>query len=335
MAKSNLPQYNELPLRGGLPSSWDVWDAPDARYFGCLNMLTPERVAAAAASVRRGAVFALNWNMREPNPPLFGRQGFEHEVTGDDRATSHDDVLHGWNTQSSSQWDGFRHIRNFAAQADENCTGHYGGVPDEEHGVHHWAERGIAGRAVLADVGRWRNKIGRPLSYNTSDPIDAEEIEECLRDQGTTREEGDILLMRTGWMQWYSEQTTEVRQRLAQPRELATPGLRPGEHTAEVLWNFHIAALGADNPAVEAWPPGSVSTPEHEAEVRRDKRRMHEIFTHTLILPMLGLPLGEMFALDALAADCAQDGRYDGFFTSAPLNLPSGVASPPNALFIK
>ena len=62
---------------------------------------------------------------------------------------------------------------------------------------------------------------------------------------------------------------------------------------------------------------------------------LHEIFTHTLLLPMLGLPLGEMWNLEGLAADCAADGRYECMFTSAPLNLPHGVASPPNALAIK
>jgi hypothetical protein len=50
---------------------------------------------------------------------------------------------------------------------------------------------------------------------------------------------------------------------------------------------------------------------------------------------MLGLPLGELWDLEALAADCAADGRYECFFTSAPINLPQGVASPPNALAIK
>ena len=49
---------------------------------------------------------------------------------------------------------------------------------------------------------------------------------------------------------------------------------------------------------------------------------------------MLGLPLGEMFFLDELADDCAADGTYEFMFTSAPLNLPHGVASPP-ALAIK
>jgi hypothetical protein len=50
---------------------------------------------------------------------------------------------------------------------------------------------------------------------------------------------------------------------------------------------------------------------------------------------MLGLPLGELFFLDDLAADCAADGSYEFLLTSAPLNLPHGVASPPNALAIK
>jgi hypothetical protein len=50
---------------------------------------------------------------------------------------------------------------------------------------------------------------------------------------------------------------------------------------------------------------------------------------------MLGLPLGELWDLEALAADCAADGRYECFFTSAPLRLPAGVASPPNAVAVK
>jgi hypothetical protein len=62
---------------------------------------------------------------------------------------------------------------------------------------------------------------------------------------------------------------------------------------------------------------------------------MHEVFAHSLLLPMLGIPLGEMFDLSALAADCAADERYACLFVSAPLNIPSGVASPPNALAIK
>jgi hypothetical protein len=332
---SNLPSYDELPRQAGLPASWGVWGEVGTDRFGCLNMLTPERIVAAASLIQRGAVFALNWNMRLPDPPLFERRSFGHEVVGRPSGTSQDDVLTDWNTQSSSQWDGFRHIKNHAAEEAGLGTGHYGGVRNEDHGINYWAERGIVGRAVLADIGRWRASGGRPLQYDQPDPIDAHELLECLAAQGTTLNEGDVLLMRTGWVAWYEEQTDEVRAGLADRGTLKTPGLRPGEEMARTLWNLHISAIAADNPAVEVWPPGVFVSDEVEAEVRADKARMHEIFGHTLVLPMLGLPLGEMWNLEALAADCAADGRYECFLTSAPINLPAGVASPPNALAIK
>ncbi|MFM8648511.1 MAG: cyclase family protein [Actinomycetota bacterium] len=329
-----LPDYDELPLRGGRRASWDVWPEPDGRFFGNLNLLTPERIVAAAGLIREGRVFPMNWSMGLPDPPLFGRQPFAHEVTGGGTSTSHDDVLHGWNTQSSSQWDGFRHIRNHAALQNEDGSGHFGGVDDEEHGIDHWARRGIAGRAVLADLGRWRESIGRPIRCDDADAIEPAEIDECLRAQGTRRQPGDVLLLRFGWIAWYEKQSRAVRERIAGVDSLRTPGLRSGEELARVLWNLRVAAVGCDNPAVEVWPPGAATTPEHEAEVRGDRTRLHEIFTHTLLLPMLGIPLGEMWYLDALAEHCAAVGRYECFFVSAPLNLPHGVASPPNALAI-
>ena len=42
----------------------------------------------------------------------------------------------------------------------------------------------------------------------------------------------------------------------------------------------------------------------------------------------------EMFDVEALAAECARQKRWSFFFTSAPLNLPGGVASPPNAVCV-
>src|SRR6056297_2708741 len=133
MADDDLPSYADLPVGGDAPpgSSWGVWGDDDR--LGTLNLLTPERAAAAARLVRRGVAFALNARMEEPDPPLFGRDGFTHEVTGVADGPSHDDVLHGWNTQGSSQWDGLRHIRH-------PVHGWYGGRPEGFHGIDAWAE---------------------------------------------------------------------------------------------------------------------------------------------------------------------------------------------------
>jgi hypothetical protein len=56
---------------------------------------------------------------------------------------------------------------------------------------------------------------------------------------------------------------------------------------------------------------------------------MHEVF-----LAGWGMPIGEMFYLEELAEQCRRLGRWTFFFTSEPLNVNGGVASPPNALAI-
>ncbi len=314
----DLPSYDELPVRPELPpgSSWGVWGDDDK--FGCLNLLTPDRVLAGMACVQRGALFPLNLELELPDPPLYGRAALRHEVSTMG-ASFHDDELHAFNTQSSSQWDGFRHVGHPG-------HGFYDGVADEDHGIHHWARRGIAGRAVLADVARWREAQGRPIDAAQSDPIEPDDIHATLAAQGVQVETGDILLIRAGWLSWYRSLDRPAREALA-AGPMAAPGLRPGTATARCLWDLHLAAVAADNPALEMWPP--------KIRMDDDPARLHEGFVHFSLLPMLGLPIGELWDLDRLAADCAADGRYTCLLTSAPLNLERGVGTPPNALAIK
>jgi hypothetical protein len=67
-----LPEYHDLPTRAGLPASWGLWGDDGTDVFGCLNLLTPERVAAAARLVQRGAVFALNGSLSILNSTISG-----------------------------------------------------------------------------------------------------------------------------------------------------------------------------------------------------------------------------------------------------------------------
>ena len=83
------------------------------------------------------------------------------------------------------------------------------------------------------------------------------------------------------------------------------------------------------------WPPAAFVEADELPNILANPERLDEVFMHIRLLPLLGIPLGEFFDLDALADDCASDGSYEFFFTSAPLNLKAGVASPPNALAIK
>lgn len=320
-----LPSYDELPVVSGAPkgSSWGLWGADDR--LGALNLLTPEAALAGAACVRDGTVFNLNLELELPAPTLFRREPLEH-VVKNLGTIGHDDLLVHMNTQSSSQWDGFRHMRH-------PVVGFYNGIPDEEHGVHFWARRGLAGRAVLADVERWRASVGRPIRQGEPDVISIDDLHATLEAEGVEVLAGDVLLLRTGWLSWYRSLDEAGRAGVAEGRFRA-PGLQRGKAAAAALWNLHISAVAADNPAVEGGPaPGA-----YDAETAAgwtDADDAAEAMLHFSLLGLLGIPIGEMFDLDALALHCAADGRYAALFTSAPLNLQNGVASPPNALAIK
>ncbi len=103
------------------------------------------------------------------------------------------------------------------------------------------------------------------------------------------------------------------------PTSSPQPGLAPVERTAEWLWDEHVAAVVADCPSLEVMPVTFGA----------------ETFLHYRLIPLLGMAVGEMFALDGLAADCAADGIYEGMLTAAPLNKAGGSGSPSNALAVK
>jgi len=49
-----------------------------------------------------------------PNVPAFGREPFQHEIKTLAEGLAYDDIYH-MNTQSGTQWDGFRHFAHMAS----------------------------------------------------------------------------------------------------------------------------------------------------------------------------------------------------------------------------
>lgn len=325
---TRLPRFDKLPLRSGLACAWGLWGDEDAR--GALNLITPDAVRRAAAEIVRGHSFPLDLPLDEPSPPLFGRAALQHRVQGQPGfggvETFRDDVLDGLNTQSSSQWDGFRHVSGVG-------LGHYNGMQDDRHGMDRWASTGIATRGVLADIGRWRESVGRPLHLGEPDVIEAEDILECLDAQGSVVEPGDILLIRSGWPAWWRSLERSERDRLV-TGAFPYPGLRPEASSAEVLWNLHVAAVASDLPALEAGPPG-VFLDDFDAPVAGESERAERYILHVRLLVMLGIPIGELFDLESIAAASAEDGRYSFLLASSPINLRGATGSPPHAVALR
>lgn len=175
---------------------------------------------------------------------------------------------------------------------------------------------------------RYRTSVGRPIDHAAGEAITVDDLERAREWQGIEFEIGDILLLRTGSLD-YLRRTTRT------PGEtVCSAGLAPKEETAAWLWDNHFSVAAADNIALEAWPVAD-SDVETEAEKSGSlEPSSHTGMLHRILIPLLGLTIGELWDLDALADACHEHNRYETFISAEPLNLPSGVGSPANVLAI-
>lgn len=298
------------------------WGADDV--LGTLNFLTPDKRVEGASLVRRGTAFSLaqsfdidgpqqGWR-RRTNPVHTmldtgvdaerGNQGFPHGFGGAD------DVVF-MPLQASTQWDGLGHIFDHGRAYNGRAAGEV--VTSEGDLVTGIQTVGglIAGRGVLLDVGR---AIGRRGELDDGFAITAAHLEETMAAQGDSAHvgSGDLLLVRTG--------------RLARARREgwgdyaggASPGL--SFTTADWLHAREIAGIATDTWGFEVRPN------EFDGAFQP---------LHQVAIPNMGLFLGEMWDLDALAADCAADGQWDFFLTAAPLPVTGAVGAPVNPIAVK
>lgn len=73
------------------------------------------------------------------------------------------------------------------------------------------------------------------------------------KSQGTELHQGDILLIRSGFVKWYNEASSEER-RAGTELGSEWAGVEGTRESVEWLWNHHFAAVGGDANVFEAWP---------------------------------------------------------------------------------
>lgn len=187
-------------------------------------------------------------------------------------------------------------------------------------GIHHWAEHGVAARGVFLDYRAYAKANGISYDPYTAYSISFEELQKCGKAQGIDiRPEsqggdikvGDILMIRSGFVENYYERTPEERTNLAlRPHALGDAdgqryaGVAQEEDMIDWLHDCYFSGVAGDAPAFERWP---TAAPYH---------------LHEYILALWGMPLGEMWNLERLAAKCHETKRYFFFLTSAPANVP-------------
>ncbi|HTU29037.1 MAG TPA: PfkB family carbohydrate kinase [Solirubrobacteraceae bacterium] len=307
------PSYEELVTTPGeCPSAWSLFGERDR--LGLVNLQTPARIAAAARLVRSGQMFSLNAPIDAIDPPMYERGAPRLELLVEDGGVAIDDHLDNFYPQASSQWDSLAH---YAYRRGVFFGGV--GVADVRAGraatIEGWAERGIAGRGVLIDIDELLGGAGAGFMPASTRPITVAELEAARRRAGVRWEPGDVMLLHTGYLEWYLRQDDDARAEIASAEPCAV-GLEHGEEMVRYLWDAHVSAIASDNPALEAWPPG-----DGEFDC-----------LHRCLIGRFGLAIGEFLALGELARACRATGRYEVFFTAAPLNIPGGVGSTANAL---
>lgn len=314
-----LTSYDELP-RGPLGGrlGWGAFGVDDG--LGLLNLLTPERRAAAAALVRRGASFPLDLPLGAIDPPLNPNRRVPAHRLIEQATIGFDDAWDDVYPQSGSQWDSLAHV-------GYDRTRYYNGATAEDvragrrNTVDQWAKAGIVGRAVVLDLAALA--LERDAAYSPASPVrfGVADLDEAQRRAGVEVVTGDILILHTGYTAWYLGQSPD--QRAALPGHVVSAGLEPSEEVARYLWNHRVAAVAADNYSVEVWP----------ADFALESQPFG--FLHQMLIGSFGMALGELWSLDELVADCRADGVWQGMLVSSPTNAPGGIGSAANAIVLK
>ncbi|MEU0539938.1 cyclase family protein [Nocardia sp. NPDC005978] len=328
---ANLTEFHRVAEQ---VRNWGRWGAADE--LGTLNLITPEKVAAAAALVRHGKVFSLGIDFGSAGPqgafqfrnnpvhvmtvdggdartlaeygPKWLRNSVAQELSAffaDNPFRFNDDLII-MPLQAATQWDALSHVyydeqlyNGFPASSVTSLGAVHCGI-DKVDG------KGITTRGVLLDLVRHR-KADTYLA--AGQPITPEELDEVVAAQGVTVGSGDILLIHTGWMARFHETGDGAE---------AYSGL--DWRCAQWLHERDIAAVAADNLMVEDTVSGVEGT---------------FLPMHMLCLRDMGLMLGEYWDLTALAADCAADGVYEFQLIAPPLRVVGAVGSPINPIAIK
>jgi len=311
----DLPTYDELPVEpGGARSGWGLFGPTDSA--GLMNLVTPEVTRAASTLVRTGERFALDLPTAFVSPAFFDRGVPRHTLIQRRPGLGFDDVYDNYFPQAASQWDSLAHV---AARPGE----FYNGATREQiaagerNTIEHWGSRGIATRGIVLDVSASVAERGGP---GASTPVRVSDLEEARERAGVQYRPGDILLVHTGFLTWYAEQSQEVKTRLARRGNTTAAGLDRSEEMAAYIWNSHAVGVASDTVGLEVWGTDSEDGPYGS---------LHRIF-----IGLFGLAIGELWWLDDLVRACNDAGRYEVFLTSSPGNHPGATGSEPHALAI-
>lgn len=300
-------------------SNWGRWGAED--QIGTLNHVTPQDIVTAAGLIRKGKVFALGLPLDQKlQSGLFGgRWNPIHTMlaTGTDavagtqdenvRLRYADDAIN-LPLQCSTQWDALAHI----FLDDKMYNGFDATLVDstgaKKNGIEHTRNK-MVGRGVLLDVARFKGLDALPDGF----AITNADLDATAAAQGVEIRKGDFVIVRTG------QQEACIK---AGDWGTYAGGDAPGLAFETAYW-IHKHDLAA------------ICTDTWGCEVRPNETTEANQPWHWVVIPKIGITMGEIFFVKELAEDCAADKVYEFFFCAPPMHIPGGCGSPINPQAIK
>jgi len=301
-AAQDRPRWSPPAAGDRCPSRWG---AADRR--GSMNLMTPERAKRAASLIRTGEIVECGQTL-DQTMPFFGTRRFDVHLKRTfmnpepNRRGSNEEVVTAEIGQVGTQLDAFPH--QTIGDEGYNCVN----IP-RIAGRNGFAEMGvdtvgtIFTRGILIDVAALKGVPTLPDTYE----ITPEDLQAALARQNTRLEEGDAVIIHTGWgLLWGRENARFVA---------SCPGL--GVPAAEWILRQNPMLMGSDNWPVECSP--SKTMPDASLPV------------HQLALAVHGVHLLENMKLDTLA----RRGTHEFAFAVQPLKVKGGTGSTvaPSALF--
>ena len=283
-------------------TNWGRWGNNDQR--GMLNLLTPERVMKSFGLASAGRVYSLGASVGQDGPVHASRNSSWHLVNSINNDSSHgsggaDDIL-VTHCHASTHIDGLTHVWHKRQLFNGHSADYVTPEGAQRCGVENigW----IISRGVMLDIPKLKGLERLPDRH----AVTPDELDEAAFSQGVDIGSGDVVLVRTGWYKTFALGEADMG------------GDYPGVSRTVCSWLYDhdILILGADNVAVEIYPP--------EAESRGN------LPVHKTQLCELGGYLVEFLNLEELA----KENVYEFLFIAAPLRITGGTGSPINPLAI-
>lgn len=299
--------------------NWGRWGATDE--LGTVNFITPAKVKAAASLVRQGKVIslAIPFDANGPQTGFGGRVNPLHSMLqdGGDIVNGAQDFLPGLRycddaitmpLQCATQWDALSHIYFDGKMYNDRGPEQVTSTGARANAITALKDK-IVTRGVLLDVPRLK---GKPW-LEPGEAIYPADLDAAAAAAKVRIESGDIILIRTGQM-------AQVRDRGGWGDYAGGPAPGLSLTCAEWLATHEIAGYATDTWGTEVIPN---ETPDVFQPL------------HCVAIVNMGMLVGEIFTLEALADDCAADGVYEFLFVAPPLPITGAVGSPINPQAIK